>query len=182
MPEGGILGYHCCHEYPITIKTPKILPECLKGQDAAFMSAAQILRLQADLFVEWRQQSWNNENTYRDEYYSMGDASSSYYSVENEPPHDYHRDTYWMYDGKSVFGKSHIEGCSDLGMRSLEKNGFPCKDPDAIQWINEASKDVRFEATTSIQYGNDPEDESFYSTACILVVIKPSIERAIVGV
>lgn len=168
MPEGGILGYHCHHEYPISAQHSQILSDCLKGCDAALMSALQILGLQTDVFARWTQDS--NNNKWIHEYGHISEDA-------DEEATKRHRNTFWMWEGNHVFSKSHIKHCHDLGMECLELYGFPCKNPQDITWINSFRQEASSEATASIQYGNNPAEESFYSIGCILAVVPPFNER-----
>ena len=54
-PEGGILGYHCRHRYAYSGKRGKyVIEACLKGCDAALLSAAKFLNLGTDVLPVWQ--------------------------------------------------------------------------------------------------------------------------------
>lgn len=52
--NGCLLGYHCRHKYAYTGADGKyVIEACLKGTDAAFLSAAAYLNLHAEVLPVW---------------------------------------------------------------------------------------------------------------------------------
>ena len=53
MPDGGSLGYRCENLYLVSNANLEISSNCLRGRDAAFLSAARNLGLEGDIIALW---------------------------------------------------------------------------------------------------------------------------------
>ena len=178
MPEGGALGFHCNHLYPVSKSDSKIHTACLKGRDAAFLSATQFLGLKGETFALW------NAN-YGSPYRRSDDEDED---SNQEDPSDNDRSCIDDFNNRVVFSKTwHAEprqdemvdygglGCDDC----LDYHGIPCKAPAVLKFVNDRPAEGFRTGLTLMTYGNDPTMDSYYYTAAVIVQITAAKDRKI---
>ena len=183
MPNGGSLGYHCQHLYPVSDKSSEISTACLKGRDAAFLSAAQLLGLNGEIFA-----LWNATSASRTIYWKPVKPASDEDSKDSDEDDDQDDDDdYRDFSDTVVFSKTwHADGgcyCVggeyDLADECLDGSGIPCKAPAAIKFVNDRSEECFRTGMSVASYGNEPSTDAFYYTAAVVVQIPAAKDRNI---
>ena len=158
-------GYHCQHLYPVsTGQSADISTACLKGRDAAFLSAAEMLGMKGQVFALW------NANSEHSHDYDSNDDKE----IDRES------------DSKIVF--SNVFQCSDSDVcmgeygtcaDALDDQGIPCKAPKDINFVNNRSQKTYMKGMSAPSYGNEPSCDTFYYTAAVVVQVPSAKDRNI---
>ena len=156
MPEGGVIGYHCLHEYPVTIGDSEIWEGVLKGRDKAFMATMQTMGLKTEIYA-----LWNANAQHTMDYDSEGEEKVGVVFSQ-----------VWQAECDCCVGGEYGT-CSE----ALNWAGIPSSDaPKDVKWINERRGKER-QSMTVASYGNEPSTDTFYHTGAIVVHIPAAKER-----
>ena len=194
MPEGGAIAYHCEHLYPVSGDDHEIHTACLKGRDAAFLSASQLLGMKGEIFALWNATSgkpyasnWTNEDEVDEDSDDNEDVK-----VDNDDDEDEEDTTNEEDEGVEkdlddtvVFSKkwqSYAFCCEgfpeyDQEDNCLDSSGIPCKAPAAIKFVNDRPDNCFRPGLTVASYGNEPSTDAYYYTAAIVVQVPAAKDR-----